>query len=165
MYYIDRKVAEEVITAFLERAVFPLMRSGQLKGQHLAVTVVDHSTPRHPKTWSERILFQRFFNLDESTPKYPYIGIAEGKCQLADRTGMSTREVVEFHPELLLEGDVVFPGGIVYGGFAVGVSGLDDWDDEAIAMQIALELWRTAMGLHQNTKASDIDHLPTPSID
>ena len=98
-------------------------------------------------------------SIDGKPFAYPYDEIARGKAMLSLRTGRSSREIVEFAPHLLREGDVLHPGSVVVNGLIVAVSGWDDWDDEAIAAQLAWELWRFAKDAYNIRRKMDHDFL------
>lgn len=130
-----------IVEDFLERAVHPLLVGGLVKRPHLAVVVADATAD----SYEDAILYSGFYNPEEQEPQYSFQNFAEMKAEVSWRTGLSTRVVVQLHPEMLQNGDIRYAGAIVYGGFVVAVSGLDDFDDEAIALQIAVELWRAGM--------------------
>lgn len=140
-YHLKDDRISEVVEGYLERAVLPLLRSGVLRRRQLAVAVAEKADP----SAEFRIRYDTTYNFQEGPLENPYDAFAEAKCLLAYRTEMSTREVALLYPTLLLPGDIVYPGGIYYRGIAVGVSGVDNWDDERFAFQIAVELWAAVM--------------------
>ncbi len=156
-HFLNHDLVHLVVTDFVERVIFPLMRSGMVKRSHLAIVVAyrgDLSVE-----FEDALLLERTYNLDNQPFEHPYDQIAYGKCALAYREGRSTREVNAHRPELLQTGDVVHAGGIVSLGFAIGVSGVDNWDDEAFALQLAVELWRIIMGRYMIVRTQDINFL------
>lgn len=66
---------------------------------------------------------------------HPYKEIAENKEGISLRTGLTTREVHEDYPELIVEGDVPWKGTAVNKKYKIVVafSGVDEYIDEAIA--------------------------------
>lgn len=155
MYFLTGEEVGHIVVDYLERAVAPLFATGALKRRHLAVVVAE-AAPSH---FEDARMFELFYNPEQLEPDYPFEDFALAKAELVWKTGMSTRDVIQLHPEMLDEGDIRYAGGIRLGGFVVAVSALDDFDDEAIAMQIAWELWRECM---RKMKAYTADHFLVP---
>ena len=59
---------------------------------------------------------------DPSIWLYRYDEIARGKTKLSARTGMSARQVIELHPELLCPSDVKYWGNTIVGNIIVSCS-------------------------------------------
>ncbi len=59
--------------------------------------------------------------------------IAEKKAEASLRAKMSTSVMVDKFPWTFEEGEFLYAGGVYYGGIAVGVSGVHEKVDEAIA--------------------------------
>ena len=53
---------------------------------------------------------------------YPYDEIARGKTKLSARTGLSARQVIDHHPELLCPSDVKYWGNTIVGNIIVSCS-------------------------------------------
>lgn len=62
-----------------------------------------------------------------------FMTIANWKAEKAQETGRPTSEIVSLHPHDLVEGDFLYPGGVVDGTLAVGCSGITGWGDEGAA--------------------------------
>jgi len=67
--------------------------------------------------------------------EHDYEGHATAKEAISRRTGMSSREVQQMHPELLEPGDTVYYGSVVGmgGTIVVAFSGVEAWFDELFA--------------------------------
>jgi len=63
--------------------------------------------------------------------------VALGKLRIAARTKMSSREVAEDYPELLLEGEPRWPGAVIIGDVGATASGVEAEFDELCAYMYA----------------------------
>lgn len=149
--YLTTSAVSFHVEEFMQRAIFPLMRSGDLPRKQLAVVVALMNDE------GNAILFEGKWSLDGTPLEGPYDKIARSKCEISLRTGMSSREITENHPELIQDHDTVHPGSAVLGGIVVGVSGQPNWYDEMIAIQIAAMLWAYAMNKHAEVRKSGVD--------
>ncbi len=64
---------------------------------------------------------------------YDFLFVAEQKANASLREKADTSFLIEQSPWLLEEGEFLYPGGVYYGGVAVGVSGAKGIVDEGIA--------------------------------
>jgi hypothetical protein len=97
-----------------------------------------------------------------------YGAFARAKAELSWRTGLDSHVAQQLKPHLLAHGDSLLPGGIVFEGIVVAVSGADPWYDEAFAGAIALlvralarkQLARFAGKAHLEREEPREEHLP-----
>ncbi len=91
--------------------------------------------------------------------EHPYDRIAHGKFDISVRTGMPSREVQMLHPELLVEGDVIYGGSAVLGDIVVAGSGVQAYFDEAICFTTAWTLHALVENMVENRRqAADPSH-------
>lgn len=102
---------------------------GLAKRSALAIAVLDPST-------GNELYITTFGKLPEDKWTADYLKIARAKAKLAFRLKMSSRAAQQ-HPQLLEPGDTKHRGGIYHNGIPVGVSGVQSYIDEMIAMWIA----------------------------
>ena len=70
---------------------------------------------------------------EPGTWEYDFNSLADRKAKLADRLGMSSREVILNHPELRKQDDVPWYGSIIVGPYVISVSGFDlEHQDDAV---------------------------------
>lgn len=82
---------------------------------------------------SEGIIIEKSINTDDKDWKEDFIKVARSKFEMTKRTGMSSREVVYLHPELLQRGDTRHPGSMIRNGCIAACSGFEWWHDESIS--------------------------------
>lgn len=108
---------------------YVLDESGFAKRSALAVAVLDPLT-------GEELFTTTFGKLSREEWTADYEEIALAKARLAFRLKMSCRAAQQ-HPQLFQEGDTKHRGGIFHNGIAIGVSGVESYIEEMIALQIA----------------------------
>jgi hypothetical protein len=77
-------------------------------------------------------LAEKFFGSIEVC-EATYKPIAHGKASISASTGLSSREVQLMRPELIEPGDVIYWGSVIQGDIIVSASGVQAFNDEAIA--------------------------------
>ncbi|MEQ1849465.1 MAG: hypothetical protein ABL890_02655 [Candidatus Peribacteraceae bacterium] len=70
---------------------------------------------------------------NRSAWEFPFGEIARQKCKMSWTSGLSTREIHQLHPQLLLAGDTVYYGSVVCPGNVVACSGVEAYFDEMIS--------------------------------
>ena len=68
--------------------------------------------------------------------EYPFAAIATGKFAVTARTGLPTREVHLYYPELLKSGDVMYWGSWIDGDIIAACSGIEPWFDEMVSKML-----------------------------
>ena len=133
--YLSTALVENLVTKFFNEHVVPKME--QFGEKNLAIWVAF----RVPGlSFEECVLFSMKRNIMQGPFEGPCNIIAKSKCVISWRTGLSSREVTDLHPELLLPGETAYPGSTVNGNLVVAISGLPDQWDEALSIQLAAEI-------------------------
>lgn len=127
---LTRDVVEQAINLCTPSIMYLLETSGFAKRSALTIVVLDPTT-------GDELIKTKFGKLPRAEWTADYAEIALAKAKLAFRLKMSCRAAQQ-HPHLLEAGDTKHRGGIYHQGIPVGVSGVQSYLDEMVAMWIAV---------------------------
>lgn len=134
--FLTSQQAKEAFDAFVKPSIKHAMHQQHVNKSHLHVVVLQPGAP-YVEGAELPILFETSFGDREDWDEWgglSYHDFAYGKARLSWRTGLSSREVVLTKPHLLRPGDCRLWGSSVYSGVIVGVSGVQPFFDEMIAV-------------------------------
>lgn len=161
---IDTRAVAEIVDSYIERAVLPRFATGDFAdrtqfGVHLALLDMGRGF-----SFDDCFLYMGGYNMADPAQGVDerYMNIAVNKCESAWRTGKSMRELTYLNPLALTMSDTPYSGGVALYGIAGGVSGLRDQDDEALTVQLIMEVWRHAVTEHQAILKMGFDFIPSP---
>jgi hypothetical protein len=125
MSLVTEAIAKEAIELGIPTIERLLKRYGTRKDFYLLVAL-RNSDGTH------QMLAEQFFG-DIEACEAKYKPIAHGKASISARTGLSSREVQLMHPELVDGQDVIYWGSVIQGDIIVAGSGVQAFNDEAVA--------------------------------
>ncbi len=142
-YRVSEKSVDDVVKAYLDREIVPLMRDGQIRTRHLGVVVAVNADGR---TFEQSVAVRLQVDIEEGLRVRPFIETAEDVCRLLYQRGGNQHAVLSLQPFRQPNGTLIFYGGFYYCGIAVGVCGLDtSLNNEVVAEQIATQIWQHAI--------------------
>jgi len=86
-------------------------------------------------TFEQAVLYEESFNRERWDADYAMY--ARAKANVSWRTGRDSYGLAVTAPQLLESGDAVLGGAVCVDGIVVGVSGMYNWYDEALAASVA----------------------------
>lgn len=134
--------------------------NGTFSRQCLAIVIGDPRLVACNMTlpeWKERgILYTRMIVQSGAEEERDFTAIAESKCYISWRYGISSRRIQAEMPYFLDLHDTSYYGSVNYDGLAVACSGVQQYYDEMLALQIAAACRAIAM-VKRETQALTLD--------
>lgn len=126
-YYLTEEMAREAV-----RLAFPSMEAAMDSG--LAKRRDGHIVISKQEAYSKQWKTVWEYSLgDPDNWEHPYGQVARSKDEISRRTGLSSREVQQMHPELAWPDDTIYYGNCIGSGIIVSFSGVDAYIDEVFA--------------------------------
>lgn len=128
-HFLYREQAEEAVRLVAQPLLDSFVANNLTGGREaIHVVLIDPSS----SLFEPRILFEVTVGVIPEGKEY--VEIARQKAFEAWREQCDTRELVRLYPHLLMDGDVLYSGGVFRHRLACGVSGLPSAWDEVIGV-------------------------------
>ena len=138
-YFITPYRAVEAFKTFVLPGIRIAMEEESVERKHMHIVCLHPNTPYSEKAGLP-ILFDYSIGNREDWEQWEgksYQDFAQAKARISWRTGLSSREVVMCKPHLLVKGDTILWGSVVFNGVIVAVSGVQPHFDEMFATMTA----------------------------
>jgi len=137
---LDQKIAREAAD-LIRPVILGMMEREKVERKTLALVVLSpHARYGTFINVEDAILHEEIIGQPRQTWETgrTYDAYARGKAAITWRTGMTSREVIESHPHLLIQGDAKYAGSAIYRGIITAASGVEDHYDEMFAGMYAV---------------------------
>ncbi|KAF7963464.1 hypothetical protein AWV80_09415 [Cupriavidus sp. UYMU48A] len=134
--FADAEAAQRAVYLALPMLSASLADRDVGESRCMHIVVMDPCRPFGSCTFEEAILYEHSLPSRDSWDA-DYAFYAREKARVAWRTQTDSGVVATLSPHRLVVGDIALPGGIVYDGIVVAVSGANGWYDEAFARCVA----------------------------